>query len=198
MPPTYYVIELSARWLTAILVSLAVVLVLSFAFGYGAAWSVLSSKYLPDLETSGPTAHMTPTEIPETMVGSTLDEPEATPTPTRRAVAATPRQTPTATSPPRTAATAIPAPPEPSPAPSGSFWVQVLAAGRREAIDDAQKRLDGLGFSLEHQKLVESRVAGGNTLYKLRVGPLPDRESADRVVHRMQAAGFPDAWVVVP
>ena len=43
MAPTYYVIELTARWLTVLLVALALVMVLAFVFGYGAAWSVLSA-----------------------------------------------------------------------------------------------------------------------------------------------------------
>ena len=43
-----------------------------------------------------------------------------------------------------------------------------------------------------------ARVAGGDELHKLRVGPFPDRESADRVAERMRASGFPDAWIVAP
>ncbi len=42
MAPSYYVIELTGRWLTILLAALALVMVLAFAFGYGAAWSVLS------------------------------------------------------------------------------------------------------------------------------------------------------------
>ena len=41
MSRSYYVIELSARWLTVLLVALAVLMVLAFGLGYGAAWSVL-------------------------------------------------------------------------------------------------------------------------------------------------------------
>jgi len=46
--------------------------------------------------------------------------------------------------------------------------------------------------------VVHSPVAGGTELIKLRVGPFPNRDSADRVLQRMRSADFPDAWVVVP
>ena len=65
-------------------------------------------------------------------------------------------------------------------------------------MEEARAKLVGLGFDLDHQRLVHSPVAGGNELIKLRVGPFPNRDSADRVLQRMRSAGFPDAWVVVP
>ena len=40
MGRSYYVIELSARWLTVLLVALALLMVTAFSLGYGAAWSV--------------------------------------------------------------------------------------------------------------------------------------------------------------
>jgi len=76
--------------------------------------------------------------------------------------------------------------------------VQVLASSRRESITDARAKVERLGFDRDHQRIVRSKVVGGNELIKLRVGPFPDRASADRVLQRMRAAGFPDAWVVVP
>ena len=65
-------------------------------------------------------------------------------------------------------------------------------------MEAARKKLEGLGFPREHQHLITVQDAGGPTLYKLRLGPFPARTSADRVAQRMSAAGFPDAWVVVP
>jgi cell division septation protein DedD len=83
--------------------------------------------------------------------------------------------------------------------PSGRvFWVQVLAASKNDAFPEARKKLVDLGFPVANQKVTATEVAGGNKLFKLRIGPFPDRESADRVVRRMQGSGFPDAWVVVP
>ena len=35
MSRSYYVIELSARWLTVLLIALALIMVLAFALGYG-------------------------------------------------------------------------------------------------------------------------------------------------------------------
>jgi cell division septation protein DedD len=78
------------------------------------------------------------------------------------------------------------------------LWVQVLASSRRAAIESARSTLVEAGFPRTNQKVVETIVAGGTTLLKLRVGPFPDRASADRVMARMRSAGFPDAWVVTP
>jgi cell division septation protein DedD len=78
------------------------------------------------------------------------------------------------------------------------FWVQVLAVRTESAVREARRKLEELGFPRDHQWVVAVAAAGGDTLYKLRVGPFPDRDSADRVVRRMAAEDFPDAWVVTP
>lgn len=192
MSRTYYVIELTARWLTVLVVGLALLLVLAFALGYGAAWSVLGSR----------------APAPATLL-------VAAPTPTVTAVyvAPTPPATVPPTAPPAAAATATPSPvprrptatPRPAATPTATatvvdagLWVQVLASARPESVAEARSKLDRLGFPTDHQQVAEATVAGGNVLYKVRVGPFPDRESAERVVRRMQAEGFPDAWVVTP
>jgi len=184
--PTYYVIELSARWLTALLVSLALVMVLAFAFGYGAAWSVLSAR--PD---GSPAAAITASATPVVMAEEILSEP----TPTREP---SPRQRPTpspvpTSAPPSTRAASTAESERPA-----EFWVQVLASSRRPSIDQAREKLGDLGFPAEHQNVSTTEVAGGNVLFKLRVGPFPDHDSADRVARRMRASGYPDAWVVKP
>lgn len=189
MSRSYYVIELSARWLTVLLVALAVLMVLAFGLGYGAARSVMSGSS-PDEPTPTATPLVT-TEI--------LPDPTAVlPTPTGPAATATARPGPPTAVPP----TRVPATPTSKPRPTEhtaeGFWVQVIASARQATIDDARTKLTELGFDQAHQHVVESEVAGGNELYKLRVGPFPDRASADRVVQRMRAADFPDAWVVVP
>lgn len=201
MRPTYYQIELSGRMLTALLVALALLLVLAFAFGYGAAWSVLSARRPAETEppvtaTATPTATAVPVRTPTRAVIT----PPAAATAAPRPTSAPPRATATRTPRP----TATPRPVRPSPTPVATvfsgpyYWVQVLAVSRRDAVDQGQARLEQLGYSRDHQRVVESPVAGGGILYKLRIGPFPNRESADRVMRRMQNAGFPDAWVVSP
>jgi cell division septation protein DedD len=187
MAPTYYVIELSARWLTALLIALALVMVLAFAFGYGAAWTVLSPG---GAQAQDPIAELAddaapPPTIVEEVI---LDESTPTPRPTR------PPQ-PTPKPQPTRAPTATPEPVVDSPE---GYWVQVLASSTEQTVRQAQDKLDDLGFPKQNQNVSTTQVAGGNALHKLRVGPFPDRESADRVVRRMRASGYPDAWVVVP
>jgi cell division septation protein DedD len=186
MSRSYYVIELSARWLTVLLIALALVMVVAFALGYGAAWSVLTAELTQGEMTALQAATTpTPTEIPEVVI------PTSVPTP---AVA------PTETSPPSPTATPSPEPtPQPTPtAAVTDFFVQVLASAKQQSVDAARARLEGLGFSGDHQHLITVQDAGVGVLYKLRIGPFPDRNSADRVAQRMSSAGFPDAWVVAP
>jgi cell division septation protein DedD len=186
MSRSYYVIELSARWLTVLLVALALVMIVAFALGYGAAWSVLTAEQ-PAGEMTALQAAATPTEIPEVVIPTAIADatarPAATATPT-----VTPRPpAPTPTTPPPTATPA-----------TTDFFVQVLASSRSVSVDSARTKLEGLGFPRENQHLITVQDAGSPTLYKLRLGPFPDRSSADRVAQRMSAAGFPDAWVVAP
>jgi len=182
MAPTYYVIELTARWLTALLVMLALVMVLAFAFGYGAAWSVLSG---------GRAA--APTPLPVVAATTTPTVVPTPPPPTARPTARPTEKPSERPATPTRVATATPAQPA-----TDEFWVQVLASSTRETAERAQKQLEELGFARSHQRVDSAQVAGGDALYKVRVGPFPDRESADRVVKRMQASGFPDAWIVTP
>jgi len=186
MSRSYYVIELSARWLTVLLIALALVMIIAFALGYGAAWSVLTAEQ-PAGEMTALQAAATPTDIPEMVIPTAIADatarPAATATPT-----ATPRPpAPTPTTPPPTATPA-----------STDFFVQVLASSRSASVESARTKLEGLGFPRENQHLITVQDAGSPTLYKLRLGPFPDRGSADRVAQRMSAAGFPDAWVVAP
>jgi cell division septation protein DedD len=191
MSRSYYVIELSARWLTVLLVALALLMVLAFGLGYGAARSVMGEG---DPGNGAPTP--TP-EITEQVIPSPTGSPAA---PTGPIATPTPRRaSPTIAPPTRPPATATPTPsPTPDEGESGGFWVQVLASSREASIDDAKTKVEGLGFGRDNQRVVRSDVVGGNQLLKLRVGPFPDRDSADRVLKRLRAAGFPDAWVVVP
>jgi cell division septation protein DedD len=188
MSRSYYVIELSARWLTVLLVALALIMVLAFALGYGAAWSVLSEDRPAETMTALQAA-ATPTDIPEVVIPTStpgiVGEPTAVPTPEPTA---TPRPEPTQVPTPRP--TATPA--------ATDFFVQILATSKRASLGEARSKLEDLGFPRDNQLVITVEETGSPVLYKLRVGPFPDRASADRVAKRMSAAGFPDAWVVAP
>jgi cell division septation protein DedD len=193
MSRSYYVIELTARWLTVLLVALAAAMVIAFCLGYGAAVSVHAGG--PAL---GVAPSPTPVVMTEVLVDPTVPQPGKTPT--APVATATPHPMPPTVVPPtRVPATATPqAKPSPTTPPDDGFWVQVLASSGEASIEEARAKLVGLGFDRDHQEVVRSEVAGGDELFKLRLGPFPNRASADRVVQRMQAADFPDAWVVVP
>ena len=195
MPSTYYQIELSGRLLTILLLLLAVLLVLAFAFGYGAAWSVIGGEVprSPAVTAAVMAARAAPPEAP----------PPLQPSPTATAPSLPPVETtPTVVAPATPTAEPTPEPVQPTAtavaAAPGELWVQVLAVNRRKAVDEARKKLATLDFPIDHQRLIESEVAGGGTLFKLRVGPFPDQSSAERTAKRLKGLGFPDAWVVVP
>jgi cell division septation protein DedD len=186
MSRSYYVIELSARWLTVLLIALALVMVVAFALGYGAAWSVMKAEQAPAEMTALQVA-ATPTDIPEVVISAVAAGATDVPTPTATSTATPRPPEPTPTTPPPTATPA-----------NTDFFVQVLASSRSESVEAARTRLEGLGFAREHQHLITVEDPGSPTLFKVRLGPFPDRSSADRVAQRMSAAGFPDAWVVAP
>lgn len=193
MSRSYYVIELTARWLTVLLVALALLMVIAFCLGYGAAFTVHAKG-------SAPVTGSSPTPIVMTEVVIDATPPQPLESPTLPVATATPPPAPPTVAPP-TKVPATPTPkkqPSPTAKPDDKFWVQVLASSKEASIGQARDKLVDLGFDRDHQDVVRSEVAGGDVLFKLRVGPFPNRSSADRVLHRMQAADFPDAWVVVP
>jgi cell division septation protein DedD len=151
----------------------------------GAPEDAAAPSATPDMETE-----IIPEPTPPTPP-ATAAAPAATATPRPAAPTAAPSDAPSPTPEPTVQ-------PPPTEAPDASFWVQVLASSQEGSISEARGKLERLGFDREHQEVVRTEVVGGNELIKLRVGPLPDRRSADRVVQRMRSAGFPDAWVVVP
>ncbi len=160
MAPTYYQIDLSGRTLIGLVVALALLLVLAFALGYGAAWTTLRPADVIAAPTFMPTR--TPTPIPEVVVAPpdlvlpspTLAPPVSTPT-----LAAPATATP---GPPL--ATPTPQPRRPSPTPVAEpvgYWVQVIAVSHADAVADARGRLERLGFGGDRQRVLESPVAGG-------------------------------------
>lgn len=208
MSKTYYVIELTPRWLAILLVATAGLMVLAFVGGYGAAWSNLGGSVGTGVwPVAGAEDEIAEVEIgdPQTseIVASvaTPVPPKPTVTPNRELVKPTPRPASTATPQPTPSPqpTAVPAAPKPTVTPKVAvFAVQVLASSRIQAIEKARRQLVDLGFPNSGHKIVETLVAGGGILLKLRIGPFPDHASAERVMRRMQAGGFPDAWVVQP
>ena len=102
MSRSYYVIELSARWLTVLLVALAVVMVVAFALGYGAAWSVLNAERKTGQITALQAA-ATPTEIPEVVIPTVIAAAAVAPAMTEISTATPRPPTPTPTTPPPTA-----------------------------------------------------------------------------------------------
>jgi len=189
MSRSYYVIELSARWLTVLLVALALVMVVAFGLGYGAAWSVLSGERADDIRLTALRAAATPTPISEVVIPTPVTAPSDM-------VEPTPEPEPTATPEPEPTV-----PPTPRPTATQAvtdFFVQVLASSKLPTVEEARTKLEGLGFPRDHQHLITVQNPGSAALYKLRVGPFIDRASAERVSQRMGAAGFPDSWVVAP
>jgi cell division septation protein DedD len=194
MAPSYYVIELTARWLAALLVALALVMILAFVFGYGAAWSVLEHEARPPLPATAGRSAGTPTPV-EVRVAPADPTPTVAPwlPPT-----ATPEPVPTAIPEPEATATPRPRPTAAPEAVGEGYWVQVLASTNPDAIAKAQATLEKQGFAADRQLVVRGQDSEGNELLKLRVGPFPDHASADRVARRMQGSGFSGAWVVAP
>jgi len=198
MARTYYQIELTARQLTLLLVILAALLVGAFVLGYAAAWTAHGEV------AAGPAGGPSrPRAIEEVVIPSPTPEAAASPVPTRTATpVAAVRPSPTARPRPtagvRKGRPQVPGVKRPLRKPGARLWVQLLAARHAGAIKEGRRRAKTLGFPPDHQEVVRSVAEAGNVLYKLRVGPFPDRASADRVARRLRAEGFPDAWVVTP
>jgi DedD protein len=87
-----------------------------------------------------------------------------------------------------------PAPqPVPQPAvPEGGWTVQVGSFSRSDNAQALQRRLAGEGF-----EAFVSRVAtDAGTMHRVRVGPVPERDAAERLLARVRAAGHESARVV--
>ena len=198
MAPSYYVIELTARWLAALLVTLALVMILAFVFGYGAAWSVLEHEARASKPAPAGLPAATPTPTP---VELRVAPPDPAPTATPWLLATTtpePVPTPAPEPSPEPSATPRPQPTAVPEAVGKGYWVQVLASTSPETVAKAQATLEKQGFTADRQLVVRGEDSEGNELLKLRVGPFPDHASADRVARRMQGSGYSGAWVVAP
>jgi cell division protein FtsN len=141
----------------------------------GAAVTAVAPPMLPaDIAAATPPAVATASPVLETRGPNAVATWAAAPKPTAATrAAATPKLKPTAT--------AVPRP-----------WVQVASLGRAEQAEGVRQRVIALGFRAE-QVLV---LPGTGGKYRVRLGPFPDQESAGRVVARLQATGFPDAFAL--
>lgn len=117
--------------------------------------------------------------------------PEPTPEPAPEPAA--PREPPAvAKAPP---ATPVKPPVETAPAPAavtrGGWAVQVGAFGSATAAQRLVKDLQGAGYRAYLAPVTRS----GKTLHRVRVGPEPGRDEANRLAERLKARGLPTAVV---
>ncbi|MCC6165156.1 MAG: SPOR domain-containing protein [Acidobacteria bacterium] len=114
---------------------------------------------------------------------------EPTPAPTELAKAAPPTPAPPPAT-PAAAPTATPAAP-PAPAEDGGFTVQVTALKNRPEADAIAQRLQSRGY----KAYVVAPPAGGQVIYKVRVGMDLQRQEADAVMRRLQKEEKFKPWI---
>ncbi len=101
------------------------------------------------------------------------------------------------TAPPPSAPAGLADPPTPAVPPAASSsgsaavhppgWaVQLGSFARRDNATRLAQAVEGKGFS----SYLEPLNSGGRTLYRVRVGPVADREAAGRLASRLAAAGY--------
>jgi cell division septation protein DedD len=107
---------------------------------------------------------------------------------------------PAAAPPPSVAAKAVPKAAEPppaapsaapAPAEDGGFTVQVTALKNRPEADAIAQRLQARGY----QAYVVAPGAGGQVIYKVRVGVNMQRQEADKVMRRLQNEEKFKPWI---
>lgn len=146
-----------------------------------AAEEVSSPAAAPTIRETAISADASPSPLP---VPDASGEPPPSPT-----------SSPTPTVPPPTAVPLVTVPVRAGHAEAVArvgHWVQVAALSRQELADGVRQRVVALGFRPEQ---VVIRGVGGS--FRVRLGPFPDDSSARRVVSRLRAQGFADAFPVV-
>ncbi len=117
-------------------------------------------------------------------------EPEPAPPAPVQAAAATPAPAPSKAATPAPAA--VPPPSNaPAPAEDGGFTVQVTALKNRPEADAIAQRLQTRGY----KAYVVAPAAGGQVIYKVRVGMNMQRQEADRVMRRLQNEEKFKPWI---
>lgn len=87
---------------------------------------------------------------------------------------------------------ARPAPRAPA---SSSFWVQALSATSEKEAQARREKLAAHGF---RGAVVPGPGPHGGRVYRVRVGPFPTREEAERVAERLKTREKLQPWVVPP
>lgn len=146
-------------------------------------------------------AEPAPLDVGETQPPPAVNEQPAQPPPRPAPQATTPAaDTDSATvpaqpkaSPPQAKPTPAPrAVAKPAPVPADAWSVQVGSFSQVENAEGLQRRLAAAGFDA----FVSRVVTDAGTLYRVRVGPVPDRAAADRLLARVRAAGHATARAV--
>lgn len=197
MPSRYYEVIITGRQLATLLTG--VVLLIFAAFGLGVAVRLLEP---PPVQAVPAAVVVTPTLVP------TPEPPAPTPAPTGSPTQVppppvAPTTAPTQPQPPVAPETPLPLPPPttaPSPrpepttvaVPAGGVWVQVAAVSRPDLAEGVVQRVMAFGFQRSQLRVVPTHQG----LFKVRLGPFPDLESAGRVVGRLQEAGFEGPFIV--
>ncbi len=156
-----------------------------------------STAATPSAPQPAPAASAAPAEAGEATPAETEAAPTARPEPRsaaqeapQREVTPTPQAAPAQT-PTTSAATARPASPQPTPTQAvtpparGSFVVQLGSFGSRDNADRLVRDMSAKGF----KAFVAPIRSGGRDLYRVRVGPTPDRASAEALAADLKRAG---------
>jgi DedD protein len=98
-----------------------------------------------------------------------------------------PKESPAAKEPPAPAAPSN----APAPAEDGGFTVQVTALKNRPEADGIAQRLQARGY----KAYVVAPAAGGQVIYKVRVGMNMQRQEADKVMRRLQNEEKFKPWI---
>jgi DedD protein len=110
--------------------------------------------------------------------------------PARVAPQPVPQPAPQAT--PRSAPQPAPSPAvTPAPAGDGPWTVQVGSFSQQQNAEGLQRQLRSQGF----EAFVSRIATDAGSMYRVRVGPVPDRQSADELLARVRAAGHTGARV---
>lgn len=119
-----------------------------------------------------------------------LPEPSPTlPPPPSPAVSLPPRRSPEAWP---TPSPAPQAPPREEAAVPAGVWLQLGSLSQAQQGEGLKQRVIAMGFA--PSQVVVFRASDGR--FRVRLGPFPDQESADRVLTRLRTQGFPDAFAV--
>lgn len=197
MGTKYYELILSGRQLALLLAGFVALLGVAFVLGVGVGVQepvARSAAAIPVAPAWEPPVVLEPTVAP--LVTLPAGTPEVAAQLGAEVAAVTPTAVPPTTVPAATAAPVMPtaavtAEEVAKSAPPPVHWVQVAALSRQELADGVRQRVVALGFRPE-QVVVRQAGAG----FRVRLGPFPDDASARRVVSRLRAQGFADAFPV--